>query len=165
MKRLWRWLAFGAAQLILGAVAVIRAPRFQKWYEPPVLTLPADDEVAEVRASLRASDTGFPETPEFTVPPEDVPHVLRWVRPAAYVRQPPLFPNQDELGQLRIRTRSGGELVLRFYWAGKNPAVLTADGGDYFWGPSVLSERGHWMDGGMSLANAVRTAFERSVVR
>ena len=165
MKQRWRWLVLIAALVGGITVVIIRSPRFQKWYEPPVLALPADDEVAEVRASLRASDFGFRETPEFIVPPDDVARVLRWVRPAEYVRQPPVFANQDELGQLRIRTHSGRELVLRFYWAGKNPAVLTAEGVDYFWGPSVQSESGHWLDGGMGLVNAVRIASERSAAR
>jgi hypothetical protein len=164
MKRRRLWLGYVAAVLILGgfAAGVLRSPRFQKWYEPPVLMLPADDEVAEMRASLRASEFGFRETTEFAVPPEDVPHVLHWVRPAEYVRQPPVFPGQNELGQLRISTRAGRELVLRFYWAGKNPAALSADSVDYFWGPSRQDESGHWLDGGMGLANAVRVASERS---
>lgn len=75
MRRRWLWLTFLVTLLIIGiaGVTIVRSPRFQKWYEPPALTLPADDEVAELRASLHASDFGFEETSEFVVPPEGVP--------------------------------------------------------------------------------------------
>ena len=159
MKLRWRWLALVVVLLVVGggALAVIRSPRFQKWYDPPVLILPADEEVAEVRASLRASQVGFEEIPEFVVPPEHVPAVLGWLRPPRYEPHPPIFPEYDELGAVVIRTRSGQELLLRFYWAGKNPAVVTRDGVDHFWGRGVNDE-GRPCDGGVGLGNAVREA-------
>ena len=49
-----RWLILGVVTLlVIGAgVAITRTSRFQKWYNPPVLILPQDGEVVEVRASL-----------------------------------------------------------------------------------------------------------------
>jgi hypothetical protein len=85
------------------------------------MVLPADDEVAELQASLRASELGYEAIPEFVVPPEHVRVVLGWLRPPKYEPRPPISPEHDELGELVIRSRSGQELRLRFYWAGKNP--------------------------------------------
>jgi hypothetical protein len=94
------------------------------------------------------------------VPAEHVAGVLYWLRPGEYVSQPPIFP-QDELGEIWIKTKSGREFRLRFYWAGKNPAVFTFDGTDHFWGNDE-DEKGEWHDGGSRLALAVRKAFEAS---
>lgn len=165
MKRRWRWLAFLIGGLVVGGVgvAILTSPRFQKWYNPPVLVVPADDEVSEVRASLRGvTGLGVPETPEFVVPADRVPLVMRWLRPAAYESHPPIFLDYDELGEVRIRTRDGRELRLRLFWAGKNPVVLTTDGIDFFWGASRQSESGNWLDGGMGLAHEIREAADAS---
>lgn len=166
MKRRWRWLALLIGVLVVGGgvLAVIASPRFQKWYNPPVLVVPADDEVSEVRASLQgAAKLGVPnvpETPEFVVPADRVPLVMRWLRPAEYVTQPPMFPEHDELGEVRIRTRDGRELWLRFFWAGKGPVVFTADGIDFFSGAIRQGESGHWLDGSMGLAYDIRDAAD-----
>jgi hypothetical protein len=159
MKGRWRWLVLLIAILAVGVVLlpVVRSPRFQKWYNPPVLLVPADDEVAEVRASLWASPVALEPIPEFVVPPEHVPVVLGWLRPLEYVSNPPIYPEHDEFGELVIRTRSGQELRLRVFWAGKNPAVVTSDGVDHFWGRGIDDE-GRPRDGGSCLSNALRAA-------
>src|SRR6516225_8155837 len=128
-------LVVGLSALLLAGLtySVIRTPRFQKWYRPPVAQLPNADEVTEMRASLLASELGFASIPEFVVHREHVPVILRWLQPGEYVPDPPIFP-QNELGTIWIKTTTGRELHLRFYWAGKNPAVYTFDGIDHFWG-------------------------------
>jgi hypothetical protein len=162
MRRPRLWVVIGVAVLLTTGttLAVIRSPRFQKWYKPPVIVLPDDSEVAEMRASLLESQVGFPRVPEFVVPGNHVPVILRWLRPGEYVSDPPTFP-QDELGAIWIKTKTGKEIRLRFFWAGKNPVVYTIDGTDYFWGNDE-DEQGHWVDGGIRLGKAVQTAFETS---
>jgi hypothetical protein len=71
--------------LILGVVAVLStvvfyavtsSDRFQKWYRPPRADLPSEDDVVEMRASLLEWGVGlmgWPRTPEFVVPAEQVP--------------------------------------------------------------------------------------------
>jgi hypothetical protein len=142
-------------------VGVVRTPRFQKWYSPPVLALPADNEVAEVRASLREFQGAFPSTPGFVVPPEHVPIVLDWLRPGQYLwkRWNPL-PG-DELGEVVIRMIDGREIKLVFYWTGKNGVVFTPDGEDQFIGCGINSE-GRDVDGGMCLRNAIEEAYKAS---
>jgi hypothetical protein len=160
MKCRWRWPVLIVAIFVVSGVglSVVRSPNFQKWYNPPVLLVPADDEVVELRASMRASQVFFEPIPEFVVPPEHVPAVLGWLRPLEYVSDPPIYPEHDELGEIVIRAaRSGQELRLRFYWAGKNPAVVTRDGMDHFWGRGV-DDQGRPRDGGSCLGNAIREA-------
>jgi len=89
---------------------------------------------------------------------EHIPAILRWLQPGEYVPNPPIFPH-DMLGEIWIKTNSGSEVRLRFYTAGKNPAVYTVDGIDHFWG-SHQDEQGRWVDGGVGLGRAVRTAFD-----
>jgi hypothetical protein len=142
-------------------VAVVSSTRFQKRYRPPAARLPDAEDVAEMRAGLEESRSlGFPRTPEFVVPSEYVPVILRWLQPGDYVPDPPIFPH-DELGQFQIRTKSRGDIRIRFYWAGKNPAVYTFDGTDYFWG-NGKDESGEPVDGGIWLGKAVRAAYECS---
>jgi hypothetical protein len=162
MRRDRLLIILGVVALLVGGVtyAVLSNDRFQKWYRPPIVDLPSDEDVLEMRASLLESEVGFPHTPEFVVPRGHVPDILHWLRPGEYVPNPPIFP-QQELGELQIRSKSGRELHLRFYWAGKNPAVYTFDGTDYFWGNGE-DEHGRWVDGGIRLGKAVQAAFEAS---
>ena len=166
MKRMRPWrlclaLGIGITLVAVLTVAIVRTPRVQKWYSPPVLHVPADDEVVEMRASLRGSQVGFEAVPEFVVPEEHVAVILSWLRPAEYIQEAWPLDMLDELGEVAIRTRSDGELRLRFYWAGKNPAVLTADGINQFYGRGVNVE-GSPVDGGIRLGKAVREAYKPS---
>lgn len=156
-----RWLIFGVVTLlVIGAgVAITRTSRFQKWYNPPVLILPQDGEVVEVRASLRDFQGIFTAVPEFRVPTDHVPDILGWLRPADYNRKPWPLNRIDELGEVVIRTRVGEEFRLRFYWTGKNGVVFTRDGVYQFYGCGQ-NDSGAWIDGGQTLCNAVRRASE-----
>lgn len=160
MKRRWRWLAIVVTVLVVGGVtlAFINSSRFQKWRNPPVLVVPADEVVVEVRASLRASQIGFEMIPEFVVPPEHVPIILAWIRPAKYIRNPWELQFLDELGEVVIGTKNGRELRMRFYEAGKNPAVITAGNEDQFYGRGIDDE-GRSCDGGIGLGIAIRDAY------
>lgn len=154
MNRRWVWATVMFALVVFGVVAllVVCSPWLQREFGPPVLALPADDEVAEVRASPRKSEIGFPETPEFVVPARHVSNLISTLRPAEYVRQPWALERLEQLGEVVIRTRDGGELRIRFFDAGHNPAILTVDGETQFYGMTV----GDF--GGVSLAKAVRDA-------
>jgi len=151
------------ALLIAGVLyAVLSSDRFQKWLRPPIVELPSVDDVVGMRASLLEWGIGlrgWPRTPEFVVPAERVPVILRWLRPSEYVPNPPIFPD-GELGAIWIKTKDGKELHLRFFWAGHNPVVYTFDGKDHFWGEAE-DERGMYL-GGIGLGNAVRAASEAS---
>jgi hypothetical protein len=157
-------------QLVLGigillaaglTVGVARSARFQKWYSPPVLALPTDSEVAEVRASLREFQGAFPATPEFVVPPEQVPIVLDWLRPGEHLRKRWNPLPGDELGEIVIRTIDGREIRLVFYWTGKNGVVFTLEGENQFIGRGINS-KGRCIDGGMCLWNAIEEAYKAS---
>jgi hypothetical protein len=166
-KRRGLWVAIIAMLALVGGLSItaIRSTHFQKWYRPPTLALPPDDEVVEVRASLRATSVGNEEVPEFVVPAEHVPKVLDWVRPGEYIRQPWRLDILEELGAVVIRTRDGRELRLRFFDAGKNPAVLTVDGVDQFYGRGGVVDFGgdpHSIAGGITLSGAVREADKAS---
>src|SRR5262249_17728161 len=99
MRHRCMWLAIGIGLVLASAlaVAITRTPSFRRGSRPPTLAAPPDEEVVEVRASLREAEIGFRETPEFVVPAEHVPLVLRWLRPPRYVPRPPIFPEKDEL--------------------------------------------------------------------
>jgi hypothetical protein len=164
MRRNRLLLILGVVALLIAGVfyAVISNDRFQKWYRPPIVDLPSVDDVVEMRASLLEWGIGlrgWPPTPEFVVPAEHVPVILRWLRPGEYVPNPPIFP-QDELGEIWIKTKGGKELHLRFFWAGHNPVVYTFDGNDHFWGEAEDEQGGYW--GGIGLGDAVRAASRAS---
>jgi hypothetical protein len=126
---------------------------------PPVVDILSAEGVIEMRAGMRESQIGFLEIPEFIVPAEHVTSILSWLRPGEYVPRPPIF-SHDELGTIRIKTKTGRDVTLRFYWAGHNPAVYTVDGTNYFWGNTVEADPG--VDGGIRLGKAVQAAFNTS---
>jgi hypothetical protein len=168
MKRRRVWLVLALCLAVGGvAVAVICSPLFQKWRQPPVLVIPADDEVAEVRASLsdRPTFPGFDSIPEFVVPAEHLPVILGWLRPGEYISEPWRLDLLHELGQVVIRTHDGQELRVRFFDAGHNPAVLTVDGVAQFYARDGVVDFGgepRSIFGGITLAAAVREAHEAS---
>jgi hypothetical protein len=157
MRRRRVCLAVGLAVLLTAGAAL--AVGLHRRFFPPGLPLPADDEVVEMRASLRPSRAGK-AVPQFVVPDDHVPLILEWLRPGERVRGPgPLGP-LDELGEVAIRTKSGRELWLWFYSAGQGPAVLVCDpdGRDQFHGRGTDGE-GRPVDGGRRLRKAVEDAF------
>jgi hypothetical protein len=157
MRRRRAVLVLGVAVLLTAGVGL--AVRYRKLYAPPVLALPADDEVVEMRASFRRAPAGK-AVPPFVVPADHVPRILEWLRPGEYVRGPlPLGP-LDEWGEVAIRTKAGRELWLWFYSAGRGPAVIVCDpdGRGQFHGRGVDSE-GRPVDGGLRLRKAVEDAF------
>jgi hypothetical protein len=157
MRRRRAILAIGGAVLL--AAVVDLAVRYRKRYYPPVLTLPADDEVVEMRASFRLAPAGKTVRP-FVVPDNHVPRILEWLRPGEYVREPLPLDRLQELGEVAIRTKSGRELWLWFYGAGQGPAVIVCDPGgeNQFYGRGVDGE-GRPVNGGLGLRKAVEEAF------
>jgi hypothetical protein len=165
-----RWFLLVAVLLItlFAGIAITRTTRFQKWYQPPTFYLPADDEVAEIRASLKESEVSWPGISEFKVPADHVPGILDQLRPAKYNSEPwELGRINVELGEIVIRTKSGEEIRLHFYDAGVNPVLFTSDGVDQFFGKVEsykLKNGEHEFDkgvpGGLKLSNLVRRATE-----
>jgi hypothetical protein len=163
MRRRWLLLVIGIG-LVLAAglsVTLVRPPWIENWYGPPILVLPADNEVAEVRASLRQFQDVFPEISEFTVPKEHEPIILGWLRPAEYNRERRNPQPGDELGEVIIRTRDARELRLAFYWTGKGGVMFTPDGTDQFFGRGT-DPAGRYVDGGMCLRYAIEEALGAS---
>jgi hypothetical protein len=163
-----RSLLFVVAALILTggfAVAIARSPRFQKWCNPPILALPLDGEVTEMRAGLYGSQALFDSIPEFVVPPDHVPVILGLLRPGKYIQEPWQLDLLNQLGEVVLRSSNGRETRLRFFDAGKNPAVLTLDGENQFYGRGGIVDFGgdpHSVAGGLSLGIAVREAYKAS---
>src|SRR5205085_4892389 len=117
-RRITVALAVSALLLAVVIVVLVRTPRLQEWVSPPVLDLPGDDQVIEVRASLREF-RGLAALPEFTVPPAMAARVGGWLRPTRYVPNPePLAPD-DLIGEVRVRSNAGHEIRLEFYWTGR----------------------------------------------
>jgi hypothetical protein len=157
MRRRRAVLVIGVAVLL--AAGVDLAVRYRKRCYPPVLALPVDDEVVEMRASFRLAPAGK-AVPQFVVPDGHVPLILEWLRPGEYVREPLPLDRLDELGEVAIRTKSGRELWLWFYAAGQGPALIVCDpGGEgQFYGRGADGE-GRPVDGGLRLRKAVEDAF------
>jgi hypothetical protein len=165
MRRRWILLVLlvGSAAVAL-TVVLVRSPRFQKWYRPPVLVLPEADEIAEMRArAFHVEAWPWTEaTQEFVVPPAHVPHLLHWLRPSQYAgyefsvnADNPIYPVSCEI---LIRTQSRLELRLVCREWGKNPVAFTPNGEDYFLGDAV-DEDGRYI-GGIGLHIAVRNAHD-----
>jgi len=148
------------------AAWVIRVPPFRKHREPQDLTIPPDAEVSEVRISLSKHCFGQDRPiDEFVVPKEHIPVIMGWLRPSAYVREPWRL---DLLagGEAVIKTIDGREARVRFYDAGVNPAVLTTEGVDQFYGPDYQGKSKYGSDrlvtsryGAIGFADAIRDAY------
>jgi hypothetical protein len=116
-----------------------------------------------MRASLRKTDSfATEEVSEFSVPPEHIPHILHCLRPTRYDPGIRTLPDNDELGQICIRSKSGDNVCIRFFWFGVNPALLTANGEDYFWASNEhrLEAWGPKTDGGFLLRREVENVFK-----
>jgi hypothetical protein len=150
------WIAAIAFVGLAGLAAFcLGLPGVRKWLNPPTLRLPNDDEIESLRATLYKSQLAF-GTPEFTVPPEHVPRIMAFFRPAHYAARPSISPN-DLLGELKITDRRGETTVIRFYWTGQNPALLTVNGEDYFYGSNLAT------DNGIQAARAIEKAYRDAV--
>jgi hypothetical protein len=139
----------------IGAV-IIQISVFQKRREPPVLQLPADEEVAEMRASLLEFRGLRPAVPEFVVPKDRVAGILQWLRPAEAARYPTPFQPIDEMGMVVIRVQDGRELRLRFYWTGQSAVMFTPNDIDQYEGS--VEGNGDFFDGGMRLRGLILKA-------
>jgi hypothetical protein len=145
-----------AGALLIGTL-VFALPEVLKRKTPPVANLPEDADVEKLTASIRSTQVGFDPVPEFAVPPGHIPRILFWLRPSEYVREPPIFP-EDLLGELKITTKHGEVVAVKYYWAGMNPPVFSTNGVDYFWGGGVTEEDGRGVDGGIRLGKAIVAA-------
>jgi hypothetical protein len=97
------------------------------------------------------------------VPRAHVPYILHWLQPAEYIRDPWRLDLLAEMGQIVIRTRTGAEVCVRFFDAGHNPAVLTVDGVNQFYGRNEMVPFGDEkrpIFGGVTLAVQVLRARE-----
>ena len=160
MMRRRTWLVLGVGVLFAVGVVVTftHTRQFKKWKNPPVLVLPADEEVAEMRASLREFQGISRAVPSFVVPAEHVPHILGWLRPGDYTPGGWEPRPEDEMGEIVIRTINGREMRLVFFWTGQNPVIFTPDGEDMFFGHEV----GDFTDGGLRLCHAIEEAYKSS---
>jgi hypothetical protein len=158
MRRRRAILVLGVAVLLAASVAL--AVGLHKRSYPPALALPADDEVVEMRASFRLAPAGRVVN-QFVVPPDHVPRILEYLRPAAHVREPLPPGRLGELGEVAIRTKSGRVLWLWFYSAGQGPVIIVCDpdGEDQFYGRGADDE-GRPVNGGLRLWKSVEDAFE-----
>ena len=155
-----RWVLVGVAWVIAATLVILLLPN----RTPPVLAIPADEEVVEVRASIRESEFGFGPTPEFVVPAEHVSIILGHLRPPEYMRKNWNLEWLTEVGYVVVRSRDGRELKVRFFEAGHNPAVFTVDGANQFYGwsdPNAKDVGGTpaVQDGGIVLGLAIEKAF------
>lgn len=119
-----RWLLFALAVLAVGAVLLLVRWRGQSLPPPP---FPEDADVESVTACLFEGQWGGPAVPDFTVPPEYVPRLLRAFRPVTRSKYPEQW-ELDTLGRLLIRDRSGRVYTATFCFAGKNPLCYNLDG-------------------------------------
>ena len=150
----------GVGLLLVSATAtfVLRTPHYQKRREPQALVIPPAAEVSELRIHLSAHCFGFKPIANLVVPREHVSAILGWLRPSEHIREPWRL---DQLvgGEAIIKTRDGKEMSVRFYDAGVNPAVLTANGVDQFYGPDFQGETRY---GAIGFADAIRAAYHES---
>ena len=78
----------------------------------PILTIPADHEITEIRASS-ASGTWreFEPIPEFVVPRSQISHILAWLRESTYIKERWPLDRLNEWGKVAIRTQDGAEFL------------------------------------------------------
>lgn len=129
------------ATLLLAALAVPSCSPAK-----PRADVPRWPEVAEVEritAAITESESGQPGLPEFEVPSEYTPLVLRALSPPEHHEHPPKFTR--EVGQLRIACRDGRTLEVRLIFFGKEPTLFTVGGVPCIrGGPYVDLGNGKW---------------------
>lgn len=144
-----------AVTIVVLAYVGVFAPR----RAVPDAGIPDESDIESVTASLSKSELGFKETPEFAVPPQDVPGILRWLRPSTYIHSPPLTASFI-VGKVTIKTKQGATIRITFYSAGHNPPLFTANGADYFWGDGIPTDNGFPVDGGVRMGKAIAQAHK-----
>src|SRR6516165_1917324 len=112
------------AVLVVGAALLLI-----RWHSqsPPPPPLPEDADVESVTACLFEGLWSGPAVADFTVPPEYVPRLLRAFRPVTRSDYPEQW-EQETLGRLLIRDRSGRVYTVTFCFAGKNALCYNLDG-------------------------------------
>jgi len=88
---------------------------------------PDPSEVERILASVSDQTSGQPDLPEFEVPPEFVPAVVRVLSPPEY-HEPPPAKHTQSVGRLRVICRDGRELVVGLVFYGKEPVLFTVNG-------------------------------------
>ncbi len=89
------------------------------------VTFPSVDDVTEIRAAVHNSFAGYPDVPEFVVPPEHWKALLDKFEP---VKPSTLCDELRETGTLRIKLRDEGLVVVHWYWNGQNPLEFVVNG-------------------------------------
>jgi hypothetical protein len=151
--------AVGLAVAIMAALVLVEWPRIKIWRQPPHLELPAPEQVTQMRAVVWASGSrGQLETdvPWFDVPTSVARRIWRRFQPFEFVTRPPVDPD-NPLGELVATTADGREIELRFYEAGSEDLVFTADG-THFYRAEPRNDLGTRLGGGLLLAGTLRHA-------
>lgn len=106
-----------ALPLLAAVVALVLYLRI----EPAI---PDDSEVESITASLFNLPNGDPNVPEFLVPSQHIPEIMKKLRPAEKGE----YLTWRENGQLTIRRKDGRTTTIRFLWPAKGPLHFTVDG-------------------------------------
>ena len=92
----------------------------------PTPSLPEDSEVRSITASLYNFPAQAPDVPEYTIPSEYIPVVLKFFHPVEQHKHP---ANAHDIGTLHILTQSGESSELRFfYWGDGEPVLFSLQG-------------------------------------
>ena len=91
---------------------------------PP--NLPEDSEVRLITATLYNSPTDEPDIPEYTIPSEYLPMVMKLFRPAETHKHPATV---RDIGTLHVVTKSGESSEIHFcYWGDGEPVLFSIQG-------------------------------------
>jgi hypothetical protein len=128
MRKRTKWILVLLIVLATGPLAVSAG-----WWllrergEPQTVYFPADEEVAEVTASLTGTHKLTSVVPEFTVPAEYVPRILAPFRPA---KKHDYSAELDEftMARLVIRTKAGQTITITVPNSDKNKLCYRLDG-------------------------------------
>jgi hypothetical protein len=115
-----RIISIAAVVLALGLmlIAFFQLPH-EVTLAPP--SLPEDSEVESITATLYNSPADEPDIPEYTIPSEYVPVVLKMFRPVEKHKHP---AKVLDIGTLLVLTKSGESSELRFFFWGAGEPVL-----------------------------------------
>jgi hypothetical protein len=150
--------------IVLAAVAflsvmTLRQGGFRRKNETAATQLPLDGEIVSMQAAAYQCWASNDPIPEFDVPSDRISGILYWFREGGLAKAPP--SEGDLLGELKIRTKQGAELHVKYYWVDKGPVVFTRNGSIYFTGRRDESD-GLTVDCGMRVAGAVEAAYKET---